>query len=289
MSNLSNIKAPAVLPYKGFVYKLVLSEDVMEFATEAAAKTEANWTTLMKVVATERGFVTPQVFKDEGTQDEPVNEVGLGNQTIKLRQNAGVMKYHIPNCPAKYRKKLQTFNERNLYVYKIYSNNYIEGRTDVETELKVRGDLCKVFVEYTKTVGDTETPKVMITLQPADPESYMTYAKEFVPNFDAKLDLTGLEDVVLAEVGTSTANAFVVSVLSDNESIPITGLVKADFEKNGATFGVGVTMTDNEDGTYSFSGTGIIADQDVITLVTSTAVSLMVEMVGSGATINVGS
>lgn len=79
------------------------------------------------------------------------------------------------------------------------------------------------------------------------------YQMQFTAQY---LATKALVDVILAEVGNATETAFTVSVKSKLDNVGVVGLLDADFIRAGG-ISASVFGTDNGDGTYSFTGTGM--------------------------------
>lgn len=277
MSNYANTGFPVSRPYIGVNAGVILCSNNMEFATVAAAKVEANWDAMFKEAdPNQRAYPILEAFKDGGTQDEPVYEVGLQGKQEKMYQKSGTIEYTWTNPTAELRKNLKKFDGKEMYCYKVFSNNLFEGRKDAATGLKVQAIKCDVKVKYSKTVGDTEQPKVTIEIQEKSPETYMTLGVEVEPSFTLT-DKEGLKDVVITSVSDS-ANDVVFTVADKLEGNAISGLVVGDVYLNGAVLAA-ATLTESATipGRYTFAKTSAFANADVVSLAPANVLSLLIE------------
>jgi hypothetical protein len=139
-------------------------------------------------------------------------------------------------------------------VFLIDINKKLIGTSD-DGGVTLKGFLLDQFAPEKIQFGDGSTP----SLSPV----YIALAN------NEELDVNGVQirfssqliaikpvlDVKLALIGTPTATGFTISVKSAYDNVGIKGLLLADFIE---TLGGGVlTLVDNADGTYTFSGSAI--------------------------------
>jgi len=156
----------------------------------------------------------------------------------------------------------------NLEIHKaIYSHLGSAGRvflidinkklicTSDDDGITLKGLLLDQFMPEKIQFGDGSTP----SLSPV----YMSLTNNeeidvngFQMRFNTQLiALKPIVDVKLVLVGTATATGFTVSVKSVYDNVGVKGLTLPDFVE---TIGGGtVTILDNGDGTYTFTGTGL--------------------------------
>ena len=139
-------------------------------------------------------------------------------------------------------------------VFLIDINKKLIGTSDDEG-VTLKGFLLDQFAPEKIQFGDGSTP----SLSPV----YMSLTNNeeldvngFQIRFSTQLiALKPIVDAKLALVGTPSATTVTVSVKSIYDNVGVKGLVLADFVE---TLGGGIlTMNDNGDGTYTFTGTGI--------------------------------
>ena len=217
----------------------------------------------------------------ETTYHEYANEDRKLTSQGKYRFTAS---FDVTECQ---KKEIMNFRGFSGLIYFVYSNNVIRGRS-IDGGANVVGmRLLEFNVEKAKFPLMDGTPEMLtitFSLKDEKDANEFDYAREM--SWDVT-ELDSLTEVTLAQVGSATATASVVSVTVDcyGESFPITGLVTADFAISGA--GTLTSATDNNDGTYSLVTTGA-TDSTVINLVAPSAIvaDLLIKSAG-GVTLNV--
>jgi len=272
----------------GLPISVILSPARLEFATEAAAAIEANMTALINAEITSlRAFPLPSVFKAEPADDESVSEVGSLGLSIEARKNGGIDKFHLANIPAKMKNRLMTaWNNRHVYCFFIYANNYLGGVYDEATETKVQMEKVYVTVSEMKN-KDTETYKLTFNVQRLDVARANNYGVAVQPAYSL-LELKGLQYVTITVTQPLAASAdnFTATVVTELESTPVTGLVVADFInlKSGATNAL-TSAADNGDGTYLITPTdGVTEGSYTFNITTPNALAdqtLLIESAGA--------
>lgn len=223
--------------------------------TAEEAEDVANWQDAVLESAANRVHVFPLAHEFENLSEEATRAASnLGKEvTVRLGQ---------------YRFRL-SFRE-NLEIHKaIYSHLGSAGRVflvDINKKLigtsddggiTLKGFLLDQFAPEKIQFGDGSTPSlspVYLSLANNEELDVSGYQMRFNTQLIALKPLTTVQ---LAE-GTpaASATAFVVSVKSIYDNVGITGLLAADFVKADG-ISTAVFATDNGDGTYSFTGTGM--------------------------------
>lgn len=140
-------------------------------------------------------------------------------------------------------------------IFLIDTNKKLIGTSD-DDGVTLKGFTLDQFMPEKIQFGDGSTPSlspIYISLANSDELDVNGVQIRFNTQL---LAIKPLIDVKLAVVGTPLATAFTISVKSKYDNVGVKGLVSGDFVKasgiSAAVFG-----TDNGDGTYSFTGTGM--------------------------------
>lgn len=177
--------------------------------------------------------------------------------------------YDMNECQKKELLKFRNFNGK---VYFTYSNNVIRGRS-ADGGVNVEGmRLSEVNIRkatFPLMDGTPEMIAIDFSLVDEIDANELDYSREMTWDIT---ELDSLTPVTLAQVGTATASAAVISVSGtcNGNDYPISGLETADFVNSGA--GTGLAYVDNGDGTYAITGTGM-DDTTTIGLVAPSALS----------------
>lgn len=252
-SSQNNTGEPRCGDDMGYPKKFVFVPRGTEFATEAAAKVLANWTTLINSASADRAYPFPVIFKSEPAADEPVYEDGLGGQSIFVALKAGKSKYQFTLNSICYAKKLQSFNDNTWAVFIITSTGKILGVTD-STGLKFQPQNCVLRVDSPILPTDTTTGKIPITLQMVNPALFNTNGVVLDPSatFDPETQLLGIQDVYLTGA-TPTATTWAVTVKTRCDNVAVSGLVAGDFTVLKGVTPVSVTAAETADGVYTLT------------------------------------
>jgi hypothetical protein len=252
LTDVKNVGASACKQFPQAIESIIKTP--MDFTILAAdASNVTEWQDAVLAPASSRIYPFPLAYDFENLSEEATRaSSNLGKEvTVRLGQ---------------YRFRL-LFRE-NLEIHKaIYSHLGSAGRVfliDINKKLigtsddggiTLKGLLLDQFMPEKIQFGDGSTP----SLSPV----YMslTNNEEIDVNgvqirFNTQLiALKPIVDVKLALVGTPTATGFTVSVKSIYDNVGVKGLILADFVE---TMGGGtLTLLDNGDGTYTFTGTGV--------------------------------
>lgn len=191
------------------------------------------------------------------------------------------------------KKQLNNFRGFSGYIYFVYSNNVLRGRS-IDSGTNVVGMRLSEFNVRKATFplmdGTPEMIAVDFSLKDEKDANEYDYAREMA--WDVTV-LDSLTEVKVEQVttATKTGTSITVSVYGQcyGDNYPITGLVAADFVCSGA--GVISTVTDNSNGTYTLASTGSensFTDSTLINLVAPSALAgnLLIKSTGA-ATIDV--
>lgn len=263
-----NVGASACKQFPQALESIIKTPLDFEITAEDAADV-ANWQDAVVEAAGARIHVFPLAYDFENLSEEATRaSSNLGKEvTVRLGQ---------------YRFRL-LFRE-NLEIHKqIYSHLGSAGRVfliDVNKKLigtsddggvTLKGFLLDQFMPEKIQFGDGATPSlspVYMSLTNNEELDVNGYQMKFNSQL---LALKPLIDVRLAQVGAGSATGFTVSVKSILDNVGVRGLVSADFVKAGG-ISAAVFGTDNGDGTYTFTGTGLTTG--TLTLVSAEALSI---------------
>lgn len=180
------------------------------------------------------------------------------------------------------KKQLNNFRGFSGYIYFVYSNNVLRGRS-VDAGVNVVGIRISEFNVRKATLPLMDGTPEMVTIDCSlvDEKDLNEYDHSREMAWDVT-SLDSLTEVTLAQVGAASASAITVSVYGKcyGDNYPITGLVAADFAATGA--GTISTVTDNSNGTYAIAGSSF-SDSTIINLVapSSLAGNLLIKSAGA--------
>lgn len=199
-----------------------------EFAARADALVEANWETMINAAsANDRARPLAKVFQLEANDEETIYEEGSDGAKDPVREGRydGTYISLLSLCE---HKKYRTMNGNKLKGYRVTKNGYIQGTTNGTKFTPFDIELLEVE-KQTRNDGSVKE-KTRIRIVESNPTEWNDRGWWVKPTaFDPLTDLDGIIDVVLAEVGVSTATSTVFTVKTDCGAKPIDGLVKADF------------------------------------------------------------
>lgn len=230
----------------GVIVGMFLSETPFSFTDVDTAKLEASWDTEINKAAFERVFVLNHVdLTEPDNQDDVLFVLPNSNTNIKISDGARNVKFTWHALPSCLMNKLRTFNEIIAYACFIHEKNYISG--DLDSSLQFIPIEVRLRAENPKLTGGRDAPDtISVNLEIVDPDRLLREVIE--PSFDAK-SKDGIIDVTLTEVSSSSTE-IVVSVKTECDCSEVIGLVTGDFDVSSTS-----TVVDNEDGTYTLSGT----------------------------------
>ena len=222
--------------------------------TAANAALAASWQAeLVKPRAT-RSYLFPLAYDFENLSEEPTRATSNLGKEILVRQG----QYRFRN----------TFRE-NLEMHKAMYSHLSSGGgilpIDINKKLIYTSDddgetvqpfTLDQFAPEKIQLGDGQTPSlspIYWSLASNEELDVLGFQMQFTTQL---LAIKALTDVYLALVGSATATGFTISVKSALDNVGIVGLVSADFVKT-AGISAAVFGTDNGDGTYTFTGSGL--------------------------------
>lgn len=253
ITNVKNVGASACKKFPQAVEGIIKTPSDFTISAVNAALA-ANWQSAIVDVASARVHLFPLAHDFENLSEEATRAAsGLGKEvTVRLGQ---------------YRFRL-LFRE-NLELHKsIYSHLGSGGRiflidtskkligTSDDNGVTLKGFNLDQFQPEKIQFGDGSNPSLSPVYMSLTNNEELDVNGQQISFSTQLLALKALTDVKLAVVGTPDASGFVVSVLSALDNVAIKGLVDADFIRasgiSTSSFG-----TDNGDGTYTFTGSGM--------------------------------
>lgn len=243
---------------------LVWTTASFEFASETSAETEADWLTAINA-----GTVYPFPIFDEiepAIEDDVEEELGTGvSLFVREGKYGGIGRAKTALCDL---PDLRTFNEVSGRAFIVTGNGKVYGTSP--DGAKFRGfTLSKFHISYLKGTDGTTARKVEYRYQFKNPTEMGDFPAVPQLTWDPLTQLTGVVDVVVAEVGTSVEGLVVASVTRECDGEAVTGLVEGDFTllaSDGTTELLPADgYTDNADGTYSFVFSAPVLPADTYT------------------------
>lgn len=243
--------------------RLIFTTDSFEFANEAAAIVEANWTD-----AIDAGTVFPMPLFEEiepAIEDDVEQETAIGlSLFVREGKYGGIGRFQTALCNL---PKLRTFNEVLGRAFIVTGNGQVWGTSPDGTKFK-GFKLSKFHVSGLKGSDGSTVRMVELRYQLKNPNEMADYPAVPTLTWDP-LELSGVIDVDVTEVGTSTSGSVVAKVLRDCDGEIVTGLVEGDFTilaSDGTTQMLPSDgFTDNADGTYTFLFTTPVLPADTYT------------------------
>ena len=259
VATLGNTGLSNCLDNLGFDAMLIWTTESFEFATEAAAILEANYESAINA-----GTIYPfplfdsvePAIEDNVKQDLPTG-VSLFVREGKYG-GKGLMQVALCNLA-----DLRTFNEVQGRAFIVTGDGQIFGTSP--DGVKFKGfKLSEFHVSMLKGTDGTTKRMVELDYQFKNTSEMADYPAVPVLDWDP-LTLTGVVDVTVT-VDSSAAESVVVSVARNCDGEALTGLVVGDFTilaSDGSTEMLpGAGVTDNADGTYTFSFTTPVLPDD---------------------------
>ena len=264
VANLGNTGLANCVDNLGPDARLLYTLDSFEFATYAAAIVEANYESAINAGTM---FPFPQFQVIEPTsEDDVIQETTLGEKLfVREGKYSSTGSFELAMCNL---ANLRTFNEVLGRAFIVTQDGQIFGTSP--DGIKFRGFKLSEF--HLSGINNTDgTVKRMVTLryQFKNPNEMNDFPAIPALEWDP-LDLAGIINVVVTEVGTSTDALAIVSVLRTCDGEAVTGLVEGDFTilaSDGTTEMIQAGLfTDNADGTYTFTFTTPVLPADTYTM-----------------------
>jgi hypothetical protein len=242
----------------------------LKLDTEAAAKLEANWLALTHADKSGRVYpFPPDVQHEDGSEETIYQDFALG--TVYVGEGKMIWNFTIPTSRYKH-EALKSHSNRMVSVVFFDQQGRVHGQRS-ETNEFLFVNMAKFTVEKLKVNNGTEGTTTKVSMQFENPITFQTMPAVVVPTFDVST-LEGLKDVVLAESGAQTTSLLKVSAKIKQSGANVLGLSETVGQDWQILNGSGVaqtptTITDNEDGTYSFAfGTPLTAGTYAVNLKT---------------------
>jgi hypothetical protein len=243
----------------GRVVKIVYADSSQQFATQTAAEVVATWNTGIKA-KTFTPFPISQITTPKG-KEPAFKEFPQGGQ-IKVNDGSKSweMSFYYPFLIWKEIKKWDGVHGK---WYIGYSSGKTMGYSPDGT--KMEGIAGTIFVNPLTETDGTDSNFITVTLV-LDNSDDIKKAVTIQPSTWKLTDLDAIHNIELALIGSAVATGFTFSAtikgFTAQSTGRLTGLVKADFEwlkADGTTQASAIsTLTDNNDGTYTAAGTGIV-------------------------------
>lgn len=278
-TNLSNLGSGGCATANPFIdpIAIILTNSSFTFAAPSNFATQSDW-----IAGITAGTVFPLqgiVEYEDQSEETQYYESPTGNRVVRR-----LGKYRFTfrfNKPFAVHKKLQSFRNANVKMFIVDSEGNIWGTKPTGTvgtaaaTGAVQGFTVSLFnPEKLSMPGADGTPAwSAVAVDLYDPQEWNEYGIYANPTWNPT-DLEPLTDVILAQVGETSATEFKISVSYQDQytsagavnNIGISGLVVADFAYTKSGSGAITSVTDNADGTYTFAGTAF-AGTDTVTLV----------------------
>ncbi len=262
VSNLANLGRGGCKinnPFKALKGVIFTTSDFsFDDAEDAAVK--ANWVAGIKAGQV---FPMPNLNTYEDNSLEPTyNESDTQRRTFT---RSGEYRFTYSwNVPFDVHKKLQSFRNAALRAFLIDEDSNLMGTVESG---KIKGlsiaminPLKMSFVDA--SAGTPSLSKVEVDYN--DEREWNVYGS-FIPMSWSPLALEPLTDVTLEVVGTPTSSSVVVRVYSSSglasdgtiSKVAVVGILQSDFAVS--LTGAATSMTDNNDGTYTFASSAAFA------------------------------
>ena len=207
-------------------------------------------------IKAEQLFPIPNIDNYESRDKaDTIYESPGGNEKLLLHGKR--RKTYQLDIPLLVHQALQSFNNSNLRQYRIHDDGKISF---YHNGTKAHGFTTSMIQTgmMTDVPADGSTPAFTpFMVNMSNYREWDAFGGHITPTWDA-VGKEGLRSVVLEIVGTPTSSLVVVRVYSPDglnadgtvKEVAVKGIVQADFVVG---FGTAVSMTDNADGTYTFT------------------------------------
>lgn len=270
VADLANTGLSNCLDELGHTIMLLWTPESFEIDTEANAKLEA---TYEAAINGNNMYPFPQAEEIEDTsEDDVIQETAIGTKIfVREGKYSETLRMRVSLCDL---AKLRTFNNVSGRVFIVVAgqqHNKIFGTSPDGAKFK-GFKLSELNVSKLKGTDGTTARMVDVRYQLAQPSEMADYPA--IPEITAwdPASLTGLIDVTV-EVTASSATELTVSVTGNCDGQGITGLVVGDFtllDDEGNSESI-VGIVDNDDGTYTFDVTTLVADDYTLNLKAASA------------------
>jgi hypothetical protein len=209
----------------GAIAMVILTTDSFTIATETAAKLLATWTA---GIQSRYVFPLPRVWSaTEQSEKDTFETSPLGQKKLGREGTYGAE--YLLDAPLGMQIALRSFNGADLRVFYVDLNGNILGMSTDGTILK--GFKVGMFhcEGMNNPVTKEETKKIVISVWEDTPSDRDDYGVAVLPTAFNALELEGLKDVYLTQVGTATTSSIVVDVKTTLGQVGLSGLVVADF------------------------------------------------------------
>ena len=247
----------------GYDAMLLWTTESFEFASEADAQ---NQTKYEDAINAGTMFPMPIFVEVEPSIEDDVEQELATGITLFVREGkyGGIGRFEAALCNL---PNLRTFNEVNGRAFIVTSNGKIYGTSPDETKFK-GFKLNKFHVSKLGGTDGSTSRMVELRYQFSNSNEMADYPAVPELTWDP-LELAGVIDVNVTEVGTSTSGLVKVDVARKCDSEAVTGLVTGDFtllNDSSVEQLPADTFTDNADGTYSFVFTTPVLPDDDYTI-----------------------
>lgn len=225
-----------------------------KLSDEAAAKLETSWLLLTHADKSGRVYPFPSVLlHEDGSEETVYQDFAMGSVYV----SEGKMIWNFTFETSRYKHEaLKSHSNKKCSVVFFDQQGRIQGQRNDDGEF-VFPNLSRFTVEKLKVNNGTEGTTTKVSMQFENPITFQTMPAVVVPSFDVST-LEGLKDVVLAVSGSQTTSLLKVSAKIKQSGANVLGLSETVGQDWQILNGSGVaqtptTITDNEDGTYSFA------------------------------------
>ena len=238
---------------------LIIATKGFEFASFTSFATQADWETAIKAkqVFPLHGIVE---FEDQ-SEDVQYYETASG---VRIPRRQGKYRYmYMYNLPLEVHKALQTFRNASVEVFVVDSAGNVSGYSP--DGVKVKGmSVGMINPEKMKPALQDNTPAFSpLAIDMADEKQWNEQGVFVTPGWSPLL-LEPVSSVELSVVSATATNIVIkvgyfqgIAPDGSDDLVGISGIEEADFV--WATTNPDPGMTDNGDGTYAFSGTGMVS------------------------------
>ncbi len=270
IANLKSTGPSACKGILGYDAMLLWTAESFEIANEAAALLEATYVDAVDALTMHPFKIFDEV--EPAIEDDIEQELATG-VTLFVREGkyGGIGRFELDLCSL---PKYRTFNEVSGRAFIVTANGKIYGTSP--DGVKFKG--FKLSKLHTSKLGETDGSTVRfvdVRYQFKTPSEMADFPA--VPNIGTTWDpltLQGLIDVTVT-VENSAEGLVTLSVASDCDGEPVTGLVETDFTiiaSDGTTEMLpGAVFTDVGDGTYTITFTTPVLPADTYTANLKTA------------------
>ena len=263
---------------------IILTTDSFQFDSFTDFATQSVYTTAIKA---KQMFPLMDMQEIENQSEETTYQttsLGIDN---RLRDGKYKFLYSFL-LTLKQHQELQKFSSANLRYFRVDERNQILGYSPDGTTVK--GFSISTFEAEKMGIASADSVAYSpVKITESSPAQLNSFGINIAPTWEVA-SLSSLTNVDVDVVGTPTATEIVLNVganvgLNPDGSkalVEITGLLSADFVvKTTAGATQTVTFTDNDDGTYTGVGTGLVSGTADIVDPTALSDGLLIESTGA--------